>query len=210
MRDHPLRLLLLLRSSPLVPFTPLNLYAGATDRFTFGAFACTFLGFAPLAYVFVGVGGAILKFRLIARGMSDDEKYLPWLWTALSLSIVFVLVLSAASLLAYRRAKAKRAEGAVIAMHTTGGPTTRRSTTGSRFPRSRSKIGDEERGSLVDTARGGAVEPPPPPPPPPDEDMPPGWREVLSDDGELYYFNDETGESQWDRPGGTQRASEAI
>ena len=42
------------------------------------------------------------------------------------------------------------------------------------------------------------------PPPPPSTGAPAalktGWREVLSDDNETYYFNDETGESQWDPP----------
>jgi len=29
---------------------------------------------------------------------------------------------------------------------------------------------------------------------------PPGWREVLSDDGEIFYYNDQTGVSQWESP----------
>ena len=43
--------LLLLRSSPFVPFTPLNYYCGASDRFTFGQFTATFLAFTPLAFM---------------------------------------------------------------------------------------------------------------------------------------------------------------
>ena len=43
---------------------------------------------------------------------------------------------------------------------------------------------------------------PPAPPPPGTEDLDllPGWRPVMSDDGETYYFNDDTGDSSWDAP----------
>lgn len=43
----------------------------------------------------------------------------------------------------------------------------------------------------------------PPPPPPRDDhelELPPDWEVATTDSGELYYFNHQTGESQWTRP----------
>lgn len=37
-------------------------------------------------------------------------------------------------------------------------------------------------------------------PPTPNTSLPPGWKKYFSDDGQPYYFNDQTGESRWDRP----------
>jgi len=44
----------------------------------------------------------------------------------------------------------------------------------------------------------------PMPPPPPGAGgaapLPPGWEEAADEDGNVFYFNEATGESAWDRP----------
>ncbi|KAL3912966.1 MAG: hypothetical protein SGILL_006679 [Bacillariaceae sp.] len=42
--------------------------------------------------------------------------------------------------------------------------------------------------------------PPPPPPPPPQSPLPEGWDERRDEAYGLYYFNERTGETQWERP----------
>jgi len=189
--------LLLLRSSPFVPFTPLNYYCGASDRFTFGQFTATFLAFTPLAFMYVGIGGAILHIRLIDRGEADPGQYMPFIWTGFSLAIVFTLSMAAAVYFSYK--KVKKGAGGVaastITLTTTGGPTVRSKSRYSKTSKGE-HVPDNAPDVDVEAVGGGA----PPPPPPPDDDLPPGWREVASDDGEIYYFNDETGDSRWEKP----------
>ncbi len=38
------------------------------------------------------------------------------------------------------------------------------------------------------------------PPPPAAHWLPPGWEEFQDDDGNAYYHNLQTGQTQWDRP----------
>lgn len=47
---------------------------------------------------------------------------------------------------------------------------------------------------------GGKVQKPKPPPPAAASMFTPGWREVVSDDGDVFYYNAETGVSQWESP----------
>ncbi len=198
MSDYPYRLLLLLRSSPFVPFTPLNLYCGATDRFTFQQFSATFLAFMPLAFMYTGIGGAILKYRLIDRGLADPERYLGFIWTGFSLAIVFTLAMAGLTYYTYTRvvqaAPAGGASASTITLTTTGGPSTTRA--GGRYSKTnKADLEDGTTVALAAEANAGVPPPPPPPPgPPPEETLPPGWRMVMSDDGEYYYFNDDTGE----------------
>jgi len=204
MNGHPVRLLLLLRSSPFVPFSPFNFYCGATDRFTFGQFCATFPAFMPLAFMWTGIGGAILKYRLVDRGLADGGEYLGFIWTGFSLSIVFMIAMAAVVYFSYNRvAKSgmtrSGAKTSAITLTTTGGPTR---GVMSRTRYSKSKATDDDGGTVLMVDQEAPPPPPgPPPPPPPGDDiLMAGWREVAHDDGEIYYFNDDTGESQWEKP----------
>jgi len=183
----PLRLLILLRTFPFVPCALLNYYVGACDRFTFPQAAISFFTWSPLAYLWVGLGGAVLKYRLVERGEIDSGKYLPFIWAGFSLALTFMILSAVVVYCTFARA--------------TKGPT----STASALSSTASKRASYTRSKLDDDAAQVGVEvgmpPPPPPGPPPDEEpIAEGWREVLADDGELYYFNDDTGESTWDKP----------
>ena len=84
--------------SPLVPFNLLNYYVGGSYRFDFKHFAVGFLFTAPMSFCWVGVGGAILKYRLINDGLAEDDKYLPFIWSGFSVAI-FLLVLSSSPIM---------------------------------------------------------------------------------------------------------------
>jgi len=69
-------------------------------------------------------------------------------------------------------------------------------------PPKRSELAEDvARPSAVSVAMTSSPPPVPPGPPPPDtEPIAPGWREIVSDNGEIYYWNDETGKSLWEKP----------
>ena len=67
MHDSPIKLICLVRSSPFVPFNVCNYWIGACGRFTALHVVLGHLCTIPLSFVWVGVGGAILKARLVAR-----------------------------------------------------------------------------------------------------------------------------------------------
>ena len=82
----------------------------------------------PTHLRYVGIGGAILKYRLVDRGEADKDTYLPWIWTGFSLSITFFLGMTALVYVSFRRFHAgTTASPAQITMSTTGGPTKRAS-----------------------------------------------------------------------------------
>ena len=80
----------------------------------------------------------------------------------------------------------------------------------------------QQYGQQYDYNPGNTDMPPPPPPPPggrhhpgvaplgmrkvdsvwnpPTDLLPPGWEECEDDEGTVFYFNESTGESRWDRP----------
>lgn len=136
----------------------------------------------------VGVGGAILKWRRIDRNEISDEQYAPFIWAGFAVTLVFVLG-ATVSFIMYARRQAK---GPV--MTTSRGPPI--SADGVAMQPKRNPY------STVEVAAGGQGPPPPPGPPPPSGGPPlkPGWRELQSDEGETYYFNDDTGEALWEPP----------
>ena len=75
----------------------------------------------------MGIGGAILKYRLVDRGEADKDTYLPWIWTGFSLSITFFLGMTALVYVSFRRFHAGTTTPAQITLSTTGGPTKRSS-----------------------------------------------------------------------------------
>jgi len=174
-------------------FTFLSYYAGATDRFTFQQAVSTTVAFMPLAFMYVAVGGAILKFRLVARGEADDQQYLPAIWTCFSVSAVGFLLMTLFVVLTFRKQKKKMGEGAELSK-----PTIKKNDS------AWSDDGTGPQGAAVSMED---IDPEVGAPPPPalgtelsEATVEAGWREVVADDGDVYFFNDETGESQWDKP----------
>jgi len=189
----PFRLLVMLRLCPVMNFTFLSYYAGATDRFTFQQAVSTTVAFMPLAFMYVAVGGAILKFRLVARGEADDEQYLPAIWACFSVSAVGFLLMTLFVVLTFRKQKKKMGEGAELSK-----PTIKKNDS------AWSDDGTGPQGAAVSMED---IDPEVGAPPPPalgtelsEATVEAGWREVVADDGDVYFFNDETGESQWDKP----------
>merc|ERR1719197_2315378 len=86
----------MLRAYPLVPYNLLNYYIGASYRFTFDQACMAFVCTLPLAFVWVGIGGAIVKFRLVERGEISSDKYMPFVWSGISCAIVLIVGVSAA------------------------------------------------------------------------------------------------------------------
>jgi uncharacterized membrane protein YdjX (TVP38/TMEM64 family) len=216
---QPLKLLVLLRVSPLTPFPLLNYYAGACGRFELRHVAAAHLATLPYHFCFVGVGGAILKWRLMDRGEASVNRYAPFVWSGFSVTFV-LLLLSTALVVNYARRAAARASAtpAELQSTATGAPETSRTTSvgtsvgaarsasvskrstsstlrgSTARVRQYSKMGGEEIGVEINAT---------PPPPPPSSDGPPlaaGWRELTNDEGDVYYWNDDTGESQWEPP----------
>ena len=201
--DHPMRMLVLLRASPLVPFNLLNYYAGASGRFKMLDVLVAHIFTAPMTFMWVGVGGAILKWRLIDRHEASEETYMPFIWAGFSVTLAFIII-STGFLLFYARrtARASARHGVMNATNATEGTISpdgiaiisRSSKSLTPTPRAYSNV--EIGGGLGEVSQV--------PPPPPSTGAPAalktGWREVLSDENETYYFNDETGESQWDPP----------
>lgn len=46
---------------------------------------------APLSFMFVGLGGAIVKYRMVMRGEASQDLYMPFIWAGLILTIVLFL-----------------------------------------------------------------------------------------------------------------------
>jgi len=188
----PLHLLLLLRLFPMTNFAFLGYWAGGSDRFTFKQAMCSLFAWWPLGYLYVGIGGAIVKLHLVQRGEASSDDYLPWIWAMFSVAIFFLLVSFGFAYMAYKKERGG------------GQPKRKSSSRGTAAVNltiaSSSADLDKAESYTVMNMQGDNDQPPPPLAPPPPEDLPPGWREVLSDDGELYYFNDDSGESSWDKP----------
>ena len=197
---HPMKLMILLRSSPIVPYNVLNYYVGASGRFTMKHVVVGHIFTAPMSFMFIGVGGAIVTLRMVLRGEASPDYFLPFIITGLSVAGSLFIIEGIAFVIFSRRTVKKfkarpppgpspkqqvemdqidlKAAGAYVPMESPGPPS----------------------GPPPDDLEEDM--PPPPPPPPMDDelDLQDGWRPVLSDDGETYYFNDETGDSQWDPP----------
>ena len=191
----PLRLLLLLRTFPLTPSSLLNYYIGATQRFQFWQGFVTFPAFAPLAFMYVGIGGACLKIRLVNRGEISSTKYTPYIFLGLGLALVFTLAAIFAVIFSFRRGK--NGSGAQHIAVDAGQVKMTTSTSHVAATDADTIEKGEQRASLVNSEQVvGGAQPPPPAPPPPPENMKPGWRQVLDEEGSPYFFNDDTGESQ--------------
>jgi len=183
---QPTKLIILLRISPFVPFNFLNYYVGASGRFTLKHVFIGHIFTIPLSFTWVGIGGAIVKFRMVQRGEIDEDTYLPFIWGGLGVTIALVLVQAGAVILWSK----KTVKGI-------------RSTTHPQQDVNLIAPVVEVKGDAYGSITSGGAPPPPPPPPPEAEDnlnLKPGWRPVVSDEGETYYFHDDSGESQWDPP----------
>jgi len=186
--DTPMILAILVRACPLVPFNLANYYMGACGRFGYRHVAASHIATLPEAFLWTGVGGAILKFRLVDRGETDRERYMPFVWAGFSVTIV-VLLFQVIFVCFYVRRTVKRDSSS-------GGAATSSVDIQLKKTRTYSQV------QAPNIEEGGAPPPPPPGPPPLGSSLQlqVGWREIASDDGETYYFNDDTGESQWDPP----------
>ena len=183
--DSPMKLLILLRISPVIPFNLLNYYAGACGRFSLRHVFVAHIFTAPAIFMWVGTGGAILKFRLVARGEASDERYLPFIWAGFSTTLVFMIASTVYGACVVKKTASAADDGEFSV------PAPPKTTT-----RSYSNV-------VLSGIEVGGVNPPPPPPPPATTPggLPPGWRICLTDENETYFFNDDTGESSWDMPG---------
>jgi len=196
MADTPIQALCLLRIFPLVPYNLLNYYIGASYRFTFGQASLAFLCTLPLCFTWVGVGGAIVKFRLVERGEISSDKYLPFIWSGIGCAIALVVVVIGA--VSYHVAQ-KGVEEAELP------PAGSIEMSTSKKPKDIAKqesihLCATDDGTAAAVPAAGGVPPPPPPPMLQHTDLLPGWRELVSEAGDTYFFNDETGESQWEPP----------
>ena len=128
---------------------------------------------------------------------------MPFIWAGFSVTLAFIII-STGFLLFYARrtARASARHGVMNATNATEGTISpdgiaimsRSSKSLTPTPRAFSNV--EIGGGLGEVSQ----EPPPPPSTGAPAALKTGWREVLSDENETYYFNDETGESQWDPP----------
>jgi len=180
MEDTPFRLLILLRLCPLIPFNLLNYHVGASYRFTFCQSTAALIFIIPIAFVWVGMGGAIAKADLVAKGL-EDSSYMNYVWAGIGVTSSLIVITSLIALCVLRRTL--RPEFNSTKEITMTGMAEKASTCQRRS-----------------YCRAGADDAMPPPPPGAFGDLKPGWREIISDDGETYYFNEDTGESQWDPP----------
>ena len=203
MQQTPVRLLLLLRLMPIVPFNVFNYYVGATYRFTIWHNCLSLLATFPACIIWTGIGAAWHKSDLISWGQAQPKTYVASIWTGISLTIVFVVLGSASAFYVLWRAE-KRAREApestaitdtqvAIEMGDEGGKK-KRGLFGRKKgppkgdPGSPNAPKSARASAGTEVAPGGAAE------------LQDGWREVTGDDGDVYYYNDETGESSWEPP----------
>ena len=65
MSETPLRLIILMRLWPLMPYFLFNYYAGASYRFALWHNAVSLLFTIPSCFIWTGIGGAWIKYKLI-------------------------------------------------------------------------------------------------------------------------------------------------
>ena len=107
MQATPLRLLILLRLFPLVPFNLFNYYVGATYRFKLWHNLVSLLFIFPGCIIWAGIGAAWNKYDLIQWGSAQPAQYLVSIWTGVGVTIGLMVLLSAGSCFVLRRAVKK-------------------------------------------------------------------------------------------------------
>jgi len=181
MQDTPLQALSLLRLFPLVPYNVLNYYVGASYRFSFRQASIAYLCTLPLSFTWVGIGGAILKFRLVERGEISSEKYLPYIWTGIGCSIALVVVVIGG--VGYKL-YLKAGEPAVSPSTSTSKVADGKELTKAELTKAESvhlcTASDEVGGNVA--FRGASLPAPPPPPRTAHSQLLPGWRELVSNE----------------------------
>ena len=209
MQRTPLRLLVLLRLMPLVPFNVLNYYVGATYRFTIWHNCVSLLATFPGCIIWTGIGAAWHKSDLISWGQAQSKHYVASIWTGISVTIVFVVLGSASAFyVLWRAEKSARAvpEGTAL----TDGVAIEMGDEGGKATKKRGLFGRKKRGAPPPKGDPGTLKPTPPTSargsvgssvaPGGAGALQAGWREVVGEDGDVYYYNDDTGESQWEPP----------
>jgi len=216
MEKTPLRLLVVLRFCPLVPFNLLNYYVGATYRFKLWHNVLSLVFIFPGCIIWAGIGAAWHKLDLISWGYAQPQRYLASIWTGIGLTIAFTLLGAMGACFVLRRAElgardtpetdanTPLAEGGV-AIDVDGEGGAKKKKWG-RFGKKDKKAKAE--GELV-VRKVPTVGPPPPPGASPRAsssgpeekgELEEGWRRVEDDDGDVYYYNEESGESRWEAP----------
>ena len=195
MNETPIRLIILLRLWPLMPFFLFNYYVGASYRFRGWHNAVSLLFTIPSCFIWTGIGGAWIKYNLITWRLVAQADYWSWIWAGIAVTIVLVFFPSVIIFLIFGRAIKKTKVPSEVALTSTGEVVV--DVAGENGNGKKKKMG----GLFGKKKKGGdAAAGPPPPAGPPPAALQPGWREITGDDGDNYFFNDETGESQWDPP----------
>ena len=205
MQNTPVRLLVLLRLMPLVPFNVFNYYVGATFRFTIWHNCASLLATFPGCVIWTGIGAAWHKSDLISWGQAQPKQYVASIWTGISLTIVFVVLGSASAFYVLWRAEkgareapeGKAINGTEVAIEIgeEGAGKKKRGLFGrKKGPPPKADPGSPKPPASARVSVGNEVSPGG------SSNLQDGWREVCGDDGDVYFYNDETGESQWEAP----------
>jgi len=223
MSETPRQFLILLRIFPLTPINLLNYYVSASPLFSFYDHLCSLPITALLSFMWVGVGGATVKVRQHDQGSAPD-RHLAYAWAGIGVVLTLCIFFLALVLWLLCRAAKRNAVDA-----SAGAQPQKDLEVGGGSAGAGLFITHQQPRPSADT---GLV---PPPkrfslplaqeqvdatltlPPPPQELMlnqasiiadsvlPLGWREVHEGD-DCYYYNDETGESQWEQPTVSEQA----
>jgi len=214
MAETPRQLLLLLRIFPLTPINLLHYYTGASALFTYADHLLTLPVTALLTFMWVGVGGATVKVRQHDQGLAPDT-HLAYAWSGIAVTAALCLFLLAVVVYLLCRA-AKRSDagaGSATVSHKdveagggVAGPemSITHEASAPAQPTGSGLVPPPQR--MTFSAPQGQLDTTLALPPPQnqasiiaDDVLPYPWRE-MHEDGEIYYYNDETGESRWELP----------